>query len=203
MEKIDRDPKLVYFIEELSKNPVLSKSKKLIIFTESKETAEYLGEELNKKLNSKAMVFTGASGNRDEVIANFDPSFSDKKEDYRILVATDVLAEGVNLHHSNVIINYDLPWNPTRLMQRAGRINRVDTKFKEIHIFNCFPTEQSNDILKLEETAKAKISAFINLLGTDEKLLTPEEVPESHELFDRLKSRKDNTWGRGRRGKRA
>ena len=191
-DKTDRDPKLVYFIEELSKHPVLRKSKKLIVFTESKETAEYLGEELNKKINSKVLVFTGASGvvKRDEVIANFDPGVFNEKEDCRILITTDVLSEGVNLHQSNVIINYDLPWNPTRLMQRAGRINRVDTEFKDINIFNFFPTKQSNDELQLEETAKAKISAFINLLGTDEKLLTPEEVPESHELFDRLKSKK-------------
>ena len=168
------------------------KKTKLIVFTESKETAEYLGEELSKKFPDTVLVFTGSSAARvrQRIIDNFDPRAFSPKNDCRILIATDVLSEGVNLHRSNVIVNYDLPWNPTRLMQRAGRINRVDTKFQEIHTFNFFPTEQSNDIIRLEETAKAKIAAFINLLGADARFLTEEEVPESHELFGRLGSKK-------------
>ena len=171
------------------------KKNKLIVFTESKETAEYLGEELNKKFPNEVLVFTGSSAEsvKQNIIDNFDPRASNGKNDCRILIATDVLSEGVNLHRSNVIVNYDLPWNPTRLMQRAGRINRVDTKFDEIRVFNFFPTEQSNDIIQLEEIAKAKISAFINLLGADTRFLTNEEVPESHELFGRLSSKKTIT----------
>ena len=219
--KISRDPKLEAFIEVLSngsvsplqvgiqskkqafpfvtkesnKGSVLQKSKKLIVFTESKETAEYLGEELNKTFPNEVLVFTGSSSvrDRDNIIANFDPRAFNPKNDCRILIATEVLSEGVNLHRSNVVINYDLPWNPTRLMQRVGRINRVDTKFQEIHTFNFFPTEQSNDIIQLEEIAKAKIEAFINLLGADARLLTEEEVPASHELFGRLGSKKTIT----------
>ena len=166
------------------------KKNKLIVFTESKETAEYLGEELNRKFPNEVLVFTGSSAARvrESIIQNFDPKAFHPKEDYRILITTDVLAEGVNLHRSNMLVNYDIPWNPTRLMQRVGRINRVDTKFQEIHTFNFFPTEQSNDIIKLEETAKAKIEAFINLLGADARLLTEEEIVESHELFGRLGS---------------
>ena len=168
------------------------KKNKLIVFTESKETAEYLGEELNKRFPNEVLVFTGSSkaSVRESIIQNFDPKAFHPKEDYRILVATDVLAEGVNLHRSNMLVNYDIPWNPTRLMQRVGRINRVDTKFQEIHTFNFFPTEQSNDVIKLEETAKAKIEAFINLLGADARLLTEEEIVESHNLFGRLGSKK-------------
>ena len=171
---------------------VLSASKKLIVFTESKETAEYLGEELSKKFPGEVLVFTGSSGarERERIIDNFDPDAFRPKDDCRILVATDVLSEGVNLHRSNVIVNYDIPWNPTRLRQRAGRINRVGTGFSEIHTFNFFPAEQFNDIIRLEETAKAKIAAFINLLGADARLLTEEEAPESHELFGRLVSKK-------------
>ena len=113
-----------------------------------------------------------------------------KKNDYRILIATEVLSEGVNLHRSNVVINYDIPWNPTRLMQRVGRINRVDTNFNEIYTFNFFPTQQSNDIIQLKETAESKIQTFISLLGTDARLLTEGEELESHELFGRLTSKK-------------
>ena len=168
------------------------KENKLIIFTESKETAEYLGEALSQKMPDKVLVFTGSSKGavRDDIIANFDAKAFKPKEDYRILVTTDVLSEGVNLHRSNVVINYDIPWNPTRLMQRVGRVNRVDTSFNEIYTFNFFPTVESNDVIKLEETAKAKISAFINLLGADARLLTEEEEVTSHELFGQLSSKK-------------
>ncbi|GAH45146.1 unnamed protein product, partial [marine sediment metagenome] len=98
-------------------------------------------------------------------------------------------SEGVNLHKSNVVINYDIPWNPTRMMQRVGRINRVDTKFDKIYTFNIFPSKQSNDLIKLKEAATAKIHAFITLLGNDARLLTENEEIESHELFNRLTSK--------------
>ena len=188
---IKQDPKLRAFIDALSKPAALSE-RKLIVFTESRETAEYLGEELNKKFPGEILVFTGSSAGhvRESITQNFDPKAFHPKDDYRILIATDVLSEGVNLHRSNVVVNYDIPWNPTRLMQRVGRINRVDTRFCDIHTFNFFPTEQSNDIIKLEETAKTKIEGFIHLLGADARLLTEEEVPESHKLFGRLGSKK-------------
>jgi len=119
----------------------------LVIFTESKETADYLFKNLNKKYPDKVLCYTGGSGEatRNKVIENFDARARDQKNDYRILVSTEVLSEGVNLHRSNTVINYDIPWNPTRMMQRVGRINRVDTTFKKIYTFNFFPTVQSND----------------------------------------------------------
>ena len=129
---------------------------------------------------------------RGTVIENFDARARYPKDDYRILITTEVLSEGVNLHRSNVVINYDIPWNPTRLMQRVGRINRVDTEFDNIYSFNFFPTEQSNEQIKLKEAAEAKIHAFITLLGADARLLTEGEDVESHELFNRLISRKDH-----------
>jgi len=78
-------------------------------------------------------------------------------------------------------------------MQRVGRINRVDTTFDKIYTFNFFPTEQSNDQIKLKEAAEAKIQAFITLLGADAQLLTEGEAIESHELFNRLISKKTIT----------
>ena len=189
--KINRDPKLIKFISELSRNTVL-KNNHLIIFTESKETANYLYRNINDIYTDKVLLFTGDSGEsvRDKVIENFDAKARHPKEDYRILVSTEVLAEGVNLHRSNVVINYDIPWNPTRMMQRVGRINRVDTPFDTIHTFNFFPTTQSNDEIKLKEAAEGKINAFLTLLGGDAELLTEGEPIGSHELFDRLTSKK-------------
>ncbi|MDD3940550.1 MAG: helicase-related protein, partial [Candidatus Pacebacteria bacterium] len=165
---------------------------KSIIFTESKETAEYLMENLQDIFPNQIMYFSGGVSNKEReiVMENFDANSKKIKNDYKLLITTDVLAEGANLHQANVVINYDIPWNPTRIMQRVGRINRVDTKHDKIYTYTFFPTEQSNEQIKLKELAEAKIQAFITLLGTDAKLLTEGEVPEGHSLFNRILSKK-------------
>jgi len=190
-QKVNRDPKLLKFLDGLSKKQIL-KQNKLIIFTESKETAEYIAKNIGEKLSETTLCYTGGSSEatRDKVIENFDAKARHPKDDYRILVSTEILSEGVNLHRSNVVINYDIPWNPTRMMQRVGRINRVDTNFDKIYTFNFFPTRQSNNQIKLKEVAIAKINAFLTLLGGDAALLTEGEPIGSHELFDRLLSKK-------------
>jgi superfamily II DNA or RNA helicase len=191
---VKRDPKVIAFKQKLNSNPLLKKQK-LIIFTESKETADYLFKSLNEDYPDQVLALTGMSSEvtRGKVIENFDAKAKFPKDKYRILVTTEVLSEGVNLHRSNVVINYDIPWNPTRLMQRVGRINRVDTKFEKIYSFNFFPTKQSNTLIKLKEAAEAKIHAFMTLLGEDARILTEGEPIGSHELFNRLVSKKTIT----------
>jgi superfamily II DNA/RNA helicase len=192
--EIKRDPKLTAFLENLDAEKELAENK-VIVFTESKETANYLCNRVNEKTDSSALVYHGDSNKttRKKVIRNFDAKASIKKNKYRILITTEVLSEGVNLHQANVVVNYDIPWNPTRMMQRVGRINRVDTDFETIYTYNFFPSEQGNDIIKLKEAAEAKINAFISLLGSDAKLLTEDETVESHELFDKLLSKETIT----------
>ncbi len=103
---------------------------------------------------------------------------------------TEVLAEGVNLHRSNIVINYNIPWNPTRLIRRD---NRVDTKFSKIYAYNFFPTEEGTDLIKLRKAAEAKIHAFIEMRGADTRLLTDGEEIKSHDLFAKLNSKKTIT----------
>jgi superfamily II DNA/RNA helicase len=191
---IKRDPKWDAFCEVLKSKSKLKKAK-LIIFTESQETASYLADKIAKDVEPKVILYTGKSDEKAhrDVIANFDANAFHPRDDYRILVSTEVLSEGVNLHRSNVVINYDIPWNPTRLIQRVGRVNRVDTKFDEIYTYNFFPTEESNDIIKLQEAAEAKIHAFIEMLGADARLLTDGEEIKSHDLFAKLNSKKTIT----------
>ncbi|MEI7730049.1 MAG: helicase-related protein [Verrucomicrobiota bacterium] len=193
-KKITRDPKWEAF-RVILKQTARLKDGKLIIFTESQETADYLAGKIRAEVEPKVLLFTGQSLKtvREEVIANFDAKAYRPKDDYRILVATEVLAEGVNLHRSNVVINYDIPWNPTRLIQRVGRVNRVDTKFDQIHTYNFFPTDESNDLIKLREAAEAKIHAFIQMLGADARLLTEGEEIVSHDLFARWNSKQTIT----------
>lgn len=197
-KQVKRDPKLESLIKNIKTEEVL-KNNKLIIFTESKETAYYLEKNLNEVFPGTILCFTGESSHviKENVIDNFDAKARNKKDESRVLITTEVLSEGVNLHRSNVVINYDIPWNPTRMMQRVGRVNRIDTKFEKIHTFNFFPTKQANDQIKLKEAAEAKINAFITLLGADAQLLTEGEPIEQHELFNRLTSKSTLTGENG------
>ena len=187
---VKRDPKLETLLEKLEKDEIL-KRKKIIIFTESKETAEYLKEKINEKFGNIALLYHGQSPEsiRDIIIENFDARAKNKKDDYRILVSTDVLSESVNLHRSNIVINYDIPWNSTKLIQRVGRVNRIGIEFDKIYTFHFFPTEQAESEIKLKEIAGKKIEAFLTLLGEDAFILTEGEPVSSHELFDKLLSK--------------
>lgn len=196
-ENIYRDPKWEKLKALLQTDAVLH-NEKLLLFTESKETAEYLAERIADELNEPPLCFTGSSKKslREQVILNFDARVKNKSNDHRILITTDTLAEGVSLHRSNVVINYDIPWNPTRMMQRVGRINRVDTAFEQIHSYNFFPSEEGNNEIGLREAAEAKIEAFIEMLGSDARLLTENEEIKSFNLFARITS-KETLTGEG------
>lgn len=188
-ERIDSDPKLDQFMTEIKNNSILGNNK-MIIFTESKETAQYIGDRLNKAYPERVIVFSGESKEkiRFEIASNFNPMAKEKKDEIQFLVTTDVLAEGINLHRSNIILNYDLPWNPTRVMQRVGRVNRVGTKHERIYVFNFFPTAQTSAHLPLEVNIIQKIQAFHDTLGEDFKYLSDSEEVTSHKLYHTLNS---------------
>ncbi|HHV39249.1 MAG TPA: helicase [Tepidimicrobium sp.] len=188
--KVEQDPKKDKFLEVLQEDDIL-RDGKIIIFTESKETAEYLGEYLSQEYEGQVLVYTGSSptSRREIIEANFNPDYpADKEDNIRFLVSTDILAEGINLHRSNIIVNYDLPWNPTRVMQRVGRINRVGTEHRDINIYNFFPTDQSKSHLTLEENIMAKIQSFHDTLGDDFKYLSEDEEVSAHGLYEALNS---------------
>ncbi|MDE4907179.1 phospholipase D-like domain-containing protein [Methanogenium marinum] len=194
-DQITIDPKLERFKQLLNSDKNLKRSK-ILVFTESKETAKYLESKLKEESFSKDGIryFSGSGGTttRNEIINNFDASVRNQKDDFRILVTTDVLSEGMNLNRSNVVINYDIPWNPVRMMQRVGRINRVanDLPFNTIYTYNFFPTGNIEEEIGLESAAEAKIEAFIEMLGDDAPLLLDEEVKSHESLFRKLNSKK-------------
>ena len=196
-DTITRDPKVEYFIKELKNNPTL-RDKKILLFSESKETVNYLQRTLDKEFQGEVLSYSSEGGiysgenhksayMREIIEANFQPNHPKPRDDVRIILTTDVLAEGINLHRSNIIVNYDLPWNPTRVLQRVGRVNRVGTTHDQIFIFNIFPTAHSDEHLGLEDNIKGKLQAFHNILGEDAKYLSDDEELSTHELFgDRL-----------------
>ena len=185
---ITEDPKLDEFKRELENNKKLLGNKK-IIFTESKETAEYLEASLTPIYGKRVVSYSGASHAKlkSDIEDSFNPKYTDKGNDrYDVLITTDILAEGINLHRSNALINYDLPWNPTRIMQRVGRINRVGTEYSQIYVFNFFPTAQSSKHMSLTDRILEKLQAFHDTLGEDFKYLSDEEEVSSQKLFSDL-----------------
>ena len=185
---ISQDPKLDTFCKELVTNKKLLGNKK-IIFTESKETAEYLEDKLHSLYGNRVIAYSGSSKTKlkSDIEDSFNPKYVSRENDrYDVLITTDVLAEGINLHRSNALINYDLPWNPTRIMQRVGRINRVGTEHQQIYVFNFFPTAQSNKHMPLKDRILEKLQSFHDTLGEDYKYLSDEEVVSSQKLFDDL-----------------
>ena len=190
-EKIDYDPKLEVFIERMGSelfDKSINNEGKLLVFSESKETTQYLMTSLKERGYSRILMVT--SDNRNDVMSvlkeNFDAKYSGpRKNDYDIVISTEVLAEGVNLHRANVIVNYDTPWNSTRLMQRIGRVNRIGSVAKEVHVFNFFPTSKVNDDIELEKKAKMKLFAFHAALGEDSQIYSTDENPETFGLFDK------------------
>lgn len=191
---IDIDPKLIQFKSELGGDARL-KGKKIIVFTESKETADYLYSELGELFGDRRVCFSGQSSAalKAEIEDSFNPKYVNKDNDkYDLLITTDVLAEGINLHRANVLVNYDLPWNPTRIMQRVGRINRVGTVYDEIFVFNFFPTAQSDAQMPLKERILEKLQAFHDTLGEDFKYLSDDEQISSQKLFSDLTQNLDD-----------
>lgn len=188
--EIKNDPKKDKLIQKVKEDKNLQNGK-IIIFSESKETAEYVGEYLSKEQGNSVIVYSGDSSlsKKDIIEANYNPDYpGENKDDINILVSTDVLSEGINLHRANIIINYDLPWNPTKIMQRLGRVNRVGSQFDNIYIYNFFPTDQSNNHLSLKDNITTKMQAFHDTLGDDIRYLSDEEDISVHKIYEVMNS---------------
>lgn len=187
--KIKEDPKLDRLFNALD-NELFEKqinpTGQLIIFTESNDTANYLAEKLLNYRNKGVLKISSANRKKifETVQKNFDANYIGKREDkYQILITTDVLSEGVNLHRANVLVNYDTPWNATRLMQRTGRINRIGSVAGVVYNFNFYPSQQGDEEIKLYKNALIKLQGFHSALGADSQVFTHEELVEQFELF--------------------
>ena len=158
--------------------------RKIVIFSGYADTAEYVARNLRDHGFDRTLLYTGSSSNdlKKVVSENFDASYDgEQKNDYDIIVATDALSEGFNLHRAGVIINYDIPYNPTRVVQRIGRINRINQKmFDNIYIYNFFPTDVGEDIANVKGISTLKMLLINNIVGSDTRTLTPDEDLKSY-----------------------
>jgi len=186
---VEEDPKLDAFLKVLNEellNTTINPTGQLVVFTESTDTANYLQEKVENHLKTKILNVSSDNRSRlfETIQENFDANYlGERKNDFKILITTDVLAEGVNLHRCNVIVNYDTPWNATRLMQRIGRVNRIGSVAGVIYNYNFYPSQQGDDEIKLYSNALVKLQGFHTAFGEDAQIYTHEEMLEQFELF--------------------
>jgi len=177
------------------------KGKKVIVFTYFKDTARYLyhelggrdvsgsrrpqGEEFLHQLGHERVRIVDSivrPRERYDIIKRFAP-VSNEADDIKgteqeldLLISTDVLSEGQNLQDADTVINYDLHWNPVRMIQRAGRIDRIGSLYDLVHLYNFFPEDKLEDLLNIMKGLQAKIEDIRRTVGLDAKILDPSEV---------------------------
>lgn len=145
---------------------------KVIVFTQYSDTAMYLYGQL-KQMGMKHLYYvTGDSKNPTDSVDKFSPKSNgqdiEPENQYRVLIATDVLSEGQNLQDSHVIVNYDMPWAIIRLIQRAGRVDRIGQESKEIYCYSFFPADGIEKIIRLRSRLNKRINENANVVGSDE-----------------------------------
>ena len=175
----DKDDSKFAKFEDLLKHELFKKDRnpegKLVVFSESVDTINYLARRIKR---DDVMVISSDNRNQEfkTIRENFDANWKQKKNDYNIILTSDVLAEGVNLHRSNIIINYDTPWNATRLMQRIGRVNRIGSKSDTIYNYVFYPSRQGNEQINLKQISLSKIQTFHTTFGEDNQIYSTEEI---------------------------
>lgn len=189
-EQEQDDPKFDKFRENLTHkffDKAINPSGKLVLFSESVDTLSYLYERLTKEIGrTDVLMVTAANRNRlmPTIKENFDANFENESTKYNIIITSDVLAEGVNLHRSNVIVNYDSPWNATRLMQRIGRVNRIGSVAPSIYNYMFYPSQQGDKEIQLYKNALVKLQGFHSAFGEDAQIYSKEEIVKVFKMFD-------------------
>ncbi len=203
----EHDSKLQMLIEDIRhkfEHPINDNNHKILIFTAFADTAEYLYENLSGRIKERLGLNTAiVTGNSDEkcTIKNFtsgfnniltffspkskdrDTLFPDAKEDIDILIATDCISEGQNLQDCDYLINYDIHWNPVRIIQRFGRIDRIGSTNDCIQLVNYWPDMELDDYIKLKGRVESRMKATIlTAAGTGNPLSAGEEADLQYRL---------------------
>jgi superfamily II DNA or RNA helicase len=193
------DPKLTQLVMDIKEHLINDPERKIVVFSMYADTVLYVGKEL-QKVGIPTFVYTAKNTKSDRKVVreNFDAGLSKDKQDnsYKVLVATDALSEGVNLNRAGRVVNYDIPYNPTRVIQRVGRINRIDKKmFNELYIDNYFPTELGEKETNIKGVSTLKMQIFNSVVGNDTRTLTEDETPESFFIDEfRRATTEEESW---------
>ena len=182
-KQYEDDPKFNGILTKIQDAIQKEPDRKIIIFSEFMDTVDYL-EEKFKANNVRVVKYSSKTQYSKNVIKeNFDAGYKAKnqKNDFDLLVATDAISEGFSLHRAGTIYNYDIPYNPTRVIQRVGRINRINKKvFDRLHIYNFFPTATGEALSRTKSIATFKMLLIQTIFGSDTKILTPDEITEGY-----------------------
>lgn len=186
-DKNTHDPKLNCFNRKIDSlfDSEKNHPQKLVIFSEAISTTEAIGKAV-EDAGYRPLIITAK--NRDfmeqTIRENFDANYdkSKQKNDYNVIITTEVLAEGINLHRANTILNYDTPWNATRLIQRIGRVNRIGSTEKNVYVYNFYPSAEGDQTINLVQTAYSKLQSFHTMFGEDSKVFSDEEELSHNDL---------------------
>jgi superfamily II DNA/RNA helicase len=172
--------------------------KKVVIFTQFVDTAKYIHNELKTTFKDKEVqILTGDTepNARKRILEGFAPKANQAPpgtKNIDLLVSTDVLSEGQNLQDANYCINYDLPWNPMKIVQRVGRIDRLMSDFLEVTSAVFLPEKELEDLLKLLEKLEDKIQKVADVVGLESPILGEKENPKNFNALERIRSNDDS-----------
>lgn len=191
-DKEKDNPKWDCFKETLDDmlSPDVNPTGKLVVFSEYVDTLESLKALFHNDLGRDDVLMVTSKNRKflhSKIKANFDANLcaEQQRDDVKILLTSDAMSEGVNLHRANVIVNYDSPWNATRLMQRIGRINRIGSASGHIVNYMFYPTKMSERKIALSARSVVKLQSFHSALGEDSQIYSHEEIVHQFELFNK------------------
>jgi superfamily II DNA or RNA helicase len=160
---------------------------KVLIFTQFADTARYLGRELAKSGVKQLDVATGATADPYALACRFSPHSNKydirKADELRVLISTDVLSEGQNLQDCSIVVNFDLPWAIIRLIQRAGRVDRIGQLAEEIHCYSFLPAEGVERLIRLRARIQQRLTENAEVVGTDESFFEEDETQAIRDLY--------------------
>lgn len=202
LKLVEDDPKarrLVIALKDLLRKspPPGEPLPKVIIFSEYLDTVKHLNAILEREFPGKVLTVAGDLSTKAKLVfRGFDAScrLADQEDSFRILLTSDKLSEGINLNRANSVINYDIPWNPVRVIQRVGRINRIGRgkpPHSVLYLYNFFPTSQGAEVVKSREIAAQKMFLIHQTLGEDAKIFAVDEEPSPAVLYQRLNASPD------------
>ena len=182
----EKDDKLQTLKKKLAKDPL--NNGKVLIFSESAETVDYLFNNINPKDDKSIRKASTGDANKNALVNRFSPRANDytlkaSETEINLMIATDVLAEGLNLQDCDKIINYDLHWNPVKLIQRFGRIDRIGSTHDEIFGFNFLPETDLDRNLNLQEVVHNRIQDIHDTIGEDSEILDDSEQINEDEMY--------------------
>ncbi|MFZ3140431.1 helicase-related protein [Polaromonas sp.] len=160
---------------------------KVLIFTQFADTARYLAREVRRAGVTHVEVATGTSADPYALACRFSPKSNSKAiaraDEVRVLICTDVLSEGQNLQDSNVVVNFDLPWAIIRLIQRAGRVDRIGQRAEEIFCYSFLPADGVENLIQLRARIRQRLKENAEVVGTDEEFFDDEEANTIRNLY--------------------